>query len=311
MRSAAALVAGAIAWSPLAASSQTSNAEVSASPEDGASASPEEIYQDLYDEKRHQYDSTKAVYVQAYAHKTELDGRWNLTLERLEAARAEGAGARERGNLVALANELWDELSAATRAAVAARDQWCQAGNNLIQFIDLRLGVLDNVQDSIPIDYVNMNAHLSEVEIEMGKRGRELGILPDAGQCGIQELPPFPEIRIRPGDTPEEIKGKEDFLRVARERLEAEKNAIDGELEVLTNQQARERRLAAYRAEQESFGRNDPVEDQVSEGVGRARELPIEVRIENLERLRDEVQERIDELAARLEEFERRLGGDR
>lgn len=297
------LVAGAIAWSPLLASGQAGG--ISQSP------LPQDRYQDLYDEKRQQYDSTKAVYVQAYAYKTELDGRWDETLDRLEAARAAGAGGRERGNLVAAANELWDELSTATRSALAAKEQWCQAGNSLIQFIDVRLGMLDALHDTIPSDYVTMSGHLSDVEVEMGKRGRDLGILPDSGPCGIQELPPFPEVRIRPGDSPEQIRGRADYLRVQLARLNATRGAIDGELEVLANQQARERRLAAYRAEQEGFGRNDPVEDRVSEGVGRARELPIEVRIENLERLRSEVQERIDELEARVEEFEARLGGVR
>ena len=295
--SAVALLAGAIAAAPFAASSQNGRLQQNSSP------------QDLYDEKREQYDSAKVVYVRAYAHKTELDDRWAATLGRLDDSRESGTGGRERGNLVATANELSAELSAATRAVLAAKTQWCQAGNSLIQFIDVRLEMLDALEDSIPIDYVNMNAHLGEVEIEMGKRGRDLGILPDSGPCGIQELPPFPAIRVRPGDTPEQIRGKAEFLEGEASKLEAEEKALNGEIEVLENQQARGRRLAAYRAEQEAFGRNDPVEDQVSEGVGGERELPIEVRIENLERLRSEVQKRITELKERATEFRSLLGG--
>lgn len=257
-----------------------------------------------------QYDSTRTVYVQAYALKTELDNSWSDTLDRLEEARASGAGARERGSLVARANELSDELLAATRAVVTAKTDWCEAGNRLIHFIDARLASLD-LLDAIPPAYVTLDAQLRDVETEMGKRGRDLGILPDSGPCGIQELPPFPEVRVRPGDTPEEIETKAQLLDGEAERLKDEITAIDAEIGVLENQQARARRLAAYRAEQEGFGRGDPVEDQVSEGVDREEELPVEVRIDNLERLKSEIEKQREELLARAEEFRSRIGGAR
>lgn len=263
--------------------------------------SPQEVHVQLY-------DSAKAVYRDAYAYKTELDTRWNSTLVLLEEARGSGAGARERGNLVARANELSDELLSATHALVGAKTLWCDAGNSLIDFIDARLRLLDQ-QDAIPPVYVTLDALLRDVETEMGKRGRDLGILPDSGPCGMQALPPFPEVRIRPGDTPEENEAKALLLEGEASRLDNELRAIEREIEVLENQQARARRLAAYRAEQEGFGGGDPVEDQVAEGIGREEELPVEVRIENLERLKSEIEKHKEELEARAQEFRRGIGG--
>lgn len=266
-----------------------------------------------------QYETARAAYESAYGSvygAAGLEDRWDDVLAQLAGLGGSGED-RRRGNLEARAKDLSDQIHRAENEIYALKDQWCRAREGLAEAIDARLELMDNREDSAgpSTEYVALNRRLVDVESEIGE---------SFGSCAIQALPPFPGVRILPGDGPGEILGKARFLQSKRRQHEEVLANLDRQIDRLRRQRNRSdllRALEDHQANEARFGRNQPpVQDEVSGGATQegglqdtaVAALPaarLEERLANLVAFRDEVAQRVSELEEKEREFMARAGG--
>ena len=250
------------------------------------------------------YEEAKAKSEAARLAAARVRDEWAQLLE--QHAAASRAGDRDRvRELLAVFQERSPEKSRLEQAWRSSQELWRGAGRELVAAID------DYLEKLWPATEQSVGA----AEYEEGLYNELLSTLRRV-ESELPEVPlelePMPEVTIRPGDTPREIRYKarlmENRVRYYA-RLVAE---LDEKVAVLAQRQRREQNRRDFKTSHERFGDGAvPIGNQRRElsGPASAPPVPIEVRIEQYRELREEVGMRMLELRRKAEEFRGRTGG--
>ena len=252
------------------------------------------------------YEEAKAKSEAARLAAARVRDEWAQLLE--QHAAASRAGDRDRvRELLAVFQERSPEKSRLEQAWRSSQELWRGAGRELVAAID------DYLEKLWPATEQSVGA----AEYEEGLYNELLSTLRRV-ESELPEVPlelePMPEVTIRPGDTPREIRYKarlmENRVRYYA-RLVAE---LDEKVEVLAQRQRREQNRRDFMTSRETVrGRCAvPIGNQrreLSDPALEAPLVPIEVRIEQHRELRKEVEFRMLELSRKAGEFRGRAGG--
>ena len=249
-----------------------------------------------YDEakKQHEADSTRLESVRY---------DWDQLIAQRTAARGRGDDNEVR-RLSGLLQERTGEKTRAEFAWTTSRKNWIDQGEALINDLNAYLRVLDRgssvgADDEANNLYNEYEERLRELEDELPKE--EL------------ELKPMPEVKIEPGDSPREIRHKGNLLERRVEELTDLLADLDRDIERDTERQHREKRRRDRQADLARFGDNEnPTggnRNNLTGDAGVAMD-PLEERIAEMNRFREQVVEEVESLRRRLlEEFGREVGG--
>lgn len=257
-------------------------------------------------------DSRQAAYAEAKAQSeaarlaaARVRDEWERLLEQHDAASRADDRDRVR-ELLAVFKERSPEKNRLEQAWQSSQERWMEAGRELVVAIDDYLERLwPAIEQSVGAAeyetglYNELASTLRQVESE----------LPEVPL----ELEPMPEVTIRPGDTPREIRYKARLME-NRVRYYASLVAeLDQKIEVLAQRQRREQNRRDFMTSHERFGDDVmPIGNQrreLSDPAPTVTLVPIEVRIEQHRELRKEVEMRMLELSRKAEEFRGRTGG--
>ncbi len=301
MRRVAVLLAGACSFAPVGSEAQASSASVA----------------EVVAAREMDFRAARSEYFRAYERWESTEREWNQLVNEREAARRSGNRTRV-GQIYTQVQGLSGKITQAENEVRALRERWYDAGDALVDALDAHLELLgqqirrSSADDLIASLYQTQNRRIREVEAELE---RELG------PRRSLELPPFPEVTINDGDGRAEILSKADYLGSKVEQHQELLDDLDAEIEDLQARQRRDQAVADFRAGLDRFDDIQlPITDEVSgeealvEGqvldsaVVNLSRLPIEERIRRLGLLRDEVAERVAQLAERVAQFRAQAG---
>ena len=259
------------------------------------------------------YKAAKEQYEADEAEVQRIRFDWNQLMDQHSAAHARGDDddvARLRGQL----QELAGDKDRAENARQASREKWFEAGDQLMDVLNDYLGMLDKqIRNSQVGSDDTASTLYDEYEEELRKLEQELASVP-------RELPELvmPEVEIRPEDGPRDILRKLNLLESREQEFEKLLGDLDREIEGLTQRQARERWRRDRGADIFDDNR-DPT------GVGTdvtgvtgvtdttrvtlAAVKPLGERIAEKKEFREQVNDLLTRLRARVEEVRRMVSG--
>ncbi len=258
------------------------------------------------------YKAAKEQYEADEAEVQRIRFDWNQLMDQHSAAHARGDDddvARLRGQL----QELAGDKDRAENARQASREKWFDAGEQLMDVLNDYLGMLDTqIRNSQLGSDDTASTLYDEYENELRELEQELASVP-------RELPELvmPEVEIRPEDGPRDIQRKLNLLESREQEFEKLLGDLDREIERLTLRQARERRR--NRGADIFDDNRDPtgVGTDVTGGTGGADTTrvtlaavkPLGERIAEKKEFREQVNDLLTRLKARVEEVRRMVSG--
>ncbi len=258
------------------------------------------------------YRAAKEQYEADEAEVKRIRFDWNQLMDQHSGAHARGDDddvARLRGQL----QELAGDKHRAENARQATREKWFEAGDTLMDVLNDYLGMLDKqIRNSQVGSDDTASTLYDEYEKELRELEQELASVP-------RELPELvmPEVEIRPEDGPRDIQRKLKLLESREQEFEKLLGVLDREIEGLTLRQARERRR--NRGADIFDDNRDPtgVGTDVTGGTGGADTTrvtlaavkPLGERIAEKKEFREQVNDLLTRLKARVEEVRRMVSG--
>jgi hypothetical protein len=266
-----------------------------------------------------EYRRAQAEYEAAFRALEALEGRLNQALEDVDAARAaQDEGRTNRA--FALVLQLSGDLRLQRQRVDEKAEELRQARSRLLQVLRLRVDDLIAEVDSARDD--SERAALAAILEDANNRRLELL----AEEEPETVLEPMRDITISPTDLPIDIRRKAATLDFRAEQHEARLEGIDQRLEELRQDLRRSRFVSDFLSGVERYGDTrlpvgrpgtqvttppDPEQrPQAADSLApETRPMTLEERIQRLEDLRAELEERIQLIRAKAERFRAIAGG--
>lgn len=271
-----------------------------------------------------QYTARVQQHEAAYAHWEVLESRFIRALDSLTAATASGNEDRQNAAFTRT-QQLGEEIQLQERRVAELAGEVEEARNQLLDALKERLDSLivqvEATED--PEERRELTAILDD------RNNRYLALR--AEEDPETTLEPMREMTIDPRDTPEIILRKAETLELRGARYEAQLAEVGQRLEALREDQRRARTVRDFVAGLERYddtrlpvvspgGRPGTATDPSGRPSGadslgvEGPAMTLEERIESLERVRGELERRLEEIQAKAERFRdaaRRRGGER
>jgi len=265
------------------------------------------------EERQRDYGTAKEQHEADSSRFATIGYEWNQLLEELGEASERG----DKGRVRQLLAEFQDRSHAknlAESAWLTSREKWIAEGQALISALDAYLETIWNrIESSVgsPDDealydqYTQWARKLDSVESELPQEPLELELMP--------------EVEIRDGDTPREILYKARLIEHRVGVYEKVLDELNRDIESLTKRLRREEKRRDARGGRERFDAPAPTGDQrrplsadapVGDTTASNRALePLDVRIRKKTDLRVQVEDRMEKLKQKAEEFKLRAEG--
>lgn len=257
-----------------------------------------EYWNDVYSAAYHQYQAKRGEF-------GIVDGRWDMLIEQFHQQHEQNPARADR--LLGEIQQLSADRTRAQSAVHAARRQWEDAGDSLVEALDNYLEILnttirgtplgDSTRESIT-QYRTWNNRLQEVEAE---------IAPSLSLT----LEPMPEVVARDDDSAADLDSKARIVENRARRDSATIVVVEDKIASLRKRQDRDRSTADLRSRIERFSDMTVPVETTTEGVGvnvpdstevGLKQTP-EQRIQALETFRDEISARVHQLLERAGEL--------
>jgi hypothetical protein len=266
-----------------------------------------------------EYQQAQAEYEAAFRALEALEGRLNQALEDVDEARAAGDEARTNQGydlVLQLSGDLRLQRQRVDEKAEELRDARSLLLQALRRRVDELLAEVDSARDDS--ERSALAAILQDVN------NRRLELLAEEEPETVLE--PMRDITISPTDLPIDIRRKAATLDYRAEQHEARLEGIDQRLEELGQDLRRSRFVSDFLSGVERYGDtqlpvgrpgsqiNPPTDPEQRPPAGDSlaverRPMTLEERIERLEELRTELEERIQLIRAKAERFRALAGG--
>lgn len=266
--------------------------------------------QEWLEKRQMDYGTAKEQHEADSSRFATIEYEWNQLLEELGEASEKGNNGRVRQLLAEFQDRSYAK-NLAENAWRTSQEEWTAAGEALISAIDAYLETIWNsIESSVgsPEDEALYNQWARELDMLEGELPQE-----------PLTLEAMPEVEIRDGDTSTEILYKARSIEHRVGVYEKVLDELDRDIESLTKRLRREEKRRDARGGRERFDAPAPTGDQrrplsadapVGDTTASNRALePLDVRIRKKTDLREQVEDRMEKLKQKAEEFKKRAEG--